>query len=157
MEPLVSQQFAAIHASDGNNHLLLAAAIRDSCVKFAVIFPEPTEMTSTMNGSGRNTQLGAMDRALKQDKAIQELRVLIDDVKSVPSQLEELKMTVDALFNRVNSLNIPRLEAPVTRDELEALDAKIDALRVLQTPQVTTASLNALEKRLEAKIAASKE
>jgi len=110
-----------------------------------------------MNGSGRNTQLGAMDRALKQDKAIQELRVLIDEVKSVPSQLEELKMTVDALFNRVNSLNIPRLEAPVTRDELEALDAKIDALRVLQTPQVTTASLNALEKRLEAKIAASKE
>lgn len=111
-------------------------------------------MTSALGGSGRSTQLGAMDRALKQDRAIQELRTLVDEVKSVPAQLEELKMTVEALFNRVNSLNIPRLEAPVTREELEALDAKIDALRVLQGPQITVATLNALEKRLDAKITA---
>lgn len=110
-----------------------------------------------MNGGGRNTQLGAMDRALRQERAIQELRGIVEEVKSLPSQLEELKMTVDALFNRVNSLNIPRLEAPVTREEFEALDAKIEALRVLQAPQVTTATINALEKRLDAKIAALKE
>jgi uncharacterized coiled-coil DUF342 family protein len=107
-----------------------------------------------MNGGGRHTQLGAMDRAVKQDRAIQELRVIIDEVKSVPAQLEELKMTVEALFNRVNSLNIPRLEAPITREELDALDAKIDALRVLQGPQITMANLNALEKRLDTKISA---
>jgi hypothetical protein len=111
-------------------------------------------MTSALGGSGRSTQLGAMDRALKQDRAIQELRTLIDEVKSVPAQLEELKMTVDALYNRVNSLNIPRLEAPITREELEALDAKIEALRVLQAPQITMANLNALEKRLDAKLEA---
>ena len=34
MEPLVCQEFAAIHASDRNNHLLLPAAIRLACVKF---------------------------------------------------------------------------------------------------------------------------
>lgn len=111
-------------------------------------------MTSALGGSGRSTQLGAMDRALKQDRAIQELRTIVDEVKSVPAQLEELKMTVDALFNRVNSLNIPRLEAPVAREELDALDAKIEALRVLQAPQITMANLNALEKRLDSKIAA---
>jgi len=111
-------------------------------------------MTSAIGGSGRSTQLGAMDRALKQDRAIQELRTLIDEVKSVPAKLEELKMTVDALYNRVNSLNIPRLEAPITREELDALDAKIDALRVLQAPQITMANLNALEKRLDGKITA---
>jgi len=111
-------------------------------------------MTSAIGGSGRSTQLGAMDRALKQDRAIQELRTIIDEVKSVPAQLEELKMTVDALFIRVNSLNIPRLEAPIAREELEALDAKLEALRVLQVPQITIANLNALEKRLDAKITA---
>ena len=111
-------------------------------------------MTSALGGSGRSTQLGAMDRALKQDRAIQELRTLVDEVKSVPAQLEELKMTVDALFNRVNSLNIPRLEAPVAREELDALDAKIEALRVLQAPQITMANLNSLEKRLDAKLEA---
>ena len=63
-------------------------------------------------------------------------------------------MTVEALFNRVNSLNIPRLEAPITREELDALDAKIDALRVLQAPQITMANLNSLEKRLDAKLEA---
>lgn len=111
-------------------------------------------MTSALGGSGRSTQLGAMDRALKQDRAIQELRTIIDEVKSVPAQLEELKMTVEALFNRVNSLNIPRLEAPITREELDALDAKIEALRVLQGPQITMANLNSLEKRLDAKLEA---
>jgi hypothetical protein len=111
-------------------------------------------MTSALGGSGRSTQLGAMDRALKQDRAIQELRTIIDEVKSVPAQLEELKMTVDALYNRVNSLNIPRLDAPITREELEALDAKIEALRVLQSPQITMANLNALEKRLDGKLEA---
>lgn len=114
-------------------------------------------MTSTMNGGGRNTQLGAMDRAIRQDRAIQDLRSVVEEVKSLPAQLEELKMTVDALFNRVNSLNIPRLEAPITREEFEALDAKIDALRVLQTPQVTAATINALEKRIDAKLTALKE
>jgi len=126
-------------------------------VKFAVSFPFPHnkgKMTSALGGSGRSTQLGAMDRALKQDRAIQELRTIIDEVKSVPAQLEELKMTVEALFNRVNSLNIPRLEAPITREELDALDAKIEALRVLQGPQITMANLNALEKRLDAKLEA---
>ena len=111
-------------------------------------------MSSVMNGGGRHTQLGAMDRAVKQDRAIQELRTTIDEVKSVPAQLEELKMTVEALFNRVNSLNIPRLEPAVSQDQITELDARIDALRVLQGPQVTMATLNALEKRIDAKIAA---
>jgi hypothetical protein len=112
-------------------------------------------MTSAIGGSGRSTQLGAMDRALKQDRAIQELRTIIDEIKSVPAQLEELKMTVEALFNRVNSLNIPQLEPTVTLAQFQELEQRIDALRVLQAPQVTVGSLNALEKRLDAKIAAA--
>jgi hypothetical protein len=109
-------------------------------------------MTSALGGSGRNTQLGAMDRALRQERAIQELRTVVEDVKSVPSQLEELKMTVDALFNRVNSLNIPHLEPSVTLGQFNDLESKVEAVRVLQTPQVTLAMLNALEKRLDSKI-----
>lgn len=112
-------------------------------------------MTSAIGGSGRSTQLGAMDRALKQDRAIQELRSLVDEVKSVPAQLEELKMTVEALFNRVNSLNIPQLEPTVSLEQFQELERRIEALRVLQAPQVTVGSLNALEKRLDAKIAAA--
>jgi uncharacterized protein YlxW (UPF0749 family) len=112
-------------------------------------------MTSAIGGSGRSTQLGAMDRALKQDRAIQELRTLVDEVKSVPAQLEELKMTVEALFNRVNSLNIPQLEPTVTLEQFQELERRIEALRVLQAPQVTVSSLNALEKRLDAKIVAA--
>lgn len=111
-------------------------------------------MTSALGGSGRNTQLGAMDRAIKLDRALQELRGLVEEVKSVPSQLEELKMTVDALFNRVNSLNIPRLAPAVTLEQLQELETKVDALRVLQAPQVTLSNLTALERRIDAKIAA---
>ena len=111
-------------------------------------------MTSALGGSGRNTQLGAMDRALRQERAIQDLRTIVEEVKSVPAQLEELKMTVDALFNRVNSLNIPRLEPSVTLDQFHELESKIEAVRVLQGPQVTLATLNALEKRLDTKITA---
>jgi hypothetical protein len=111
-------------------------------------------MTSALGGSGRNTQLGAMDRALRQERAIQDLRTIVEEVKSMPAQMEELKMTVDALFNRVNSLNIPRLEAPVTQEQLQEIDSRVEAIRVLQTPQVTIAMLNALEKRLDAKITA---
>ena len=95
-----------------------------------------------------------MDRALKLDRALQELRGLVDEVKSVPVQLEELKMTVDALFNRVNSLNIPRLAPAVTLEQLQELETKVDALRVLQAPQVTLSNLTALERRIDAKIAA---
>ena len=112
-------------------------------------------MTSAIGGSGRSTQLGAMDRALKQDRAIQELRTIIDEIKSVPAQLEELKMTVEALFNRVNSLNIPQLEPTVSLEQFQELERRIEALRVLQAPQVTVSSLNALERRLDAKIAAA--
>jgi hypothetical protein len=111
-------------------------------------------MTSALGGSGRNTQLGAMDRALKQERAIQELRAVVEDVKSVPSQLDELKMTVDALFNRVNSLNIPRLEPNVTLEQFSELESKLEAVRVLQGPQVTMSMLNSLEKRLDSKITA---
>jgi len=110
-------------------------------------------MTSALGGSGRNTQLGAMDRALRQDRAIQDLRSIVEEVKSVPAQLEELKMTVDALFNRVNSLNIPKLEPAITHEQFQGLESKIEAVRVLQGPQVTMSMLTALEKRLEAKIA----
>lgn len=155
VQPLVGQKFPAIHASDGNNHLPITGG-DSNCVKFAVAFPNPLnrDMTSAIGGSGRNTQLGAMDRALKQDRAIQELRTLVDEVKSVPAQLEELKMTVDALFNRVNSLNIPRLEPAVSVEQIQEIEAKLDALRVLQGPQITMSTLNALEKRLDTKITA---
>ena len=112
-------------------------------------------MTSAIGGSGRSTQLGAMDRALKQDRAIQDLRTTIDEIKSVPAQLEELKMTVEALYNRVNSLNIPHLEPTVSLEQFQELERRIEALRVLQAPQVTVSSLNALEKRLDARIAAA--
>ena len=111
-------------------------------------------MTSALGGSGRNTQLGAMDRALRQERAIQDLRSIVEEVKSVPAQLEELKMTVDALFNRVNSLNIPRLEPSVTLEQFQELESRIEAVRVLQAPQITLATLNALEKRLDTKITA---
>ena len=47
-------------------------------------------MTSALGGSGRNTQLGAMDRALRQERAIQDLRTIVEEVKSMPAQMEEL-------------------------------------------------------------------
>jgi hypothetical protein len=51
-------------------------------------------------------------------------------------------------------MNIPQLAPQVSQGQLDELESKIEALKVLQAPQVTTASLQALERRIDAKIKA---
>ena len=64
-----------------------------------------------------------------------------------------LAATVADMRSRLDGLNVPKLATPVTQEQIDELATKIEALKVLQAPQVTTAHLTALERRLEAKIA----
>jgi len=112
-------------------------------------------MSSTLFGRGTTTQIGAMHRAEKVNRELTEIRELLQAVADVPRQVAEMKQSIQAMAARLDALNIPKIDRePVTMDHLDDLESKIEALKVLQTPQVTTASLQALERRIDAKLAA---
>ena len=117
-------------------------------------FRPPIKMSSTLFGRGTHTQVGAMHRAEAVNRELAELRALLTEVKAVPEIVNELKQMVLDMKGRLDTMNIPDLVPQVKQEQLDELESKIEALKVLQAPQVTTASLQALERRLDAKIKA---
>ena len=111
-------------------------------------------MSSTLFGRGTHTQVGAMHRAEAVNRELAELRALVTEVKAVPEIVNELKQMVLDMKGRLDAMNIPQLAPQVSQGQLDELESKIEALKVLQAPQVTTASLQALERRIDAKIKA---
>jgi len=113
-------------------------------------------MSSTLFGRGTHTQVGAMHRAEEVNRELAEIRQLLQEVKAIPETVRALRAAVLEMNQRLDALNVPKLvsesEPPVTRQELAELETRIEALKVLQAPQVTAASLQALERRIEAKM-----
>jgi hypothetical protein len=95
-----------------------------------------------------------MFRTEKINREIAEIRDLVHTVRHVPETLDNFRKILAETTARLDALNIPQLSEPVTMDHIDDLETKIEALKVLQAPQVTTASLQALERRVDAKIAA---
>ena len=111
-------------------------------------------MSSTLFGRGTNSQTGVMFRTEKINRELSEIRDLVKTVTNVPETLDNFRTILTDITARLDALNIPQLSEPVTMDHIDDLETKIEALKVLQAPQVTTASLAALERRVDAKIAA---
>ena len=112
-------------------------------------------MSSALFGRGTHTQIGSMHRAESINRELAEIRELLQEVKEVPAIVRELKAAVKEMHARLDSLHIPTLTPAVTQEQLHDLEIRIDALKVLQTPQVTIAALQSLEKRLDTKISES--
>lgn len=109
------------------------------------------EMSSTLFGRGTHTQLGVAHRAETVNRELNEIRELLKEIREIPDTVRELKQMVLEMKNRLDAMNVPQLAPQVTQEQLDDLENKIEALKVLQAPQVTAASLLALERRLEKK------
>jgi len=109
-------------------------------------------MSSTLFGRGTTAQVGSAHRAEKTARDIAEIRDLLKEIKEIPETVRELKQMVLEMHSRLENLNVPQLAPQVTTEQLEELETRIEALKVLQAPQETAASLQALERRLDAKI-----
>ena len=113
-------------------------------------------MTSVIFGSGRHTQVGVAHRAEAVTRELNEIRELLKEIKEIPETVKEMKQMVLEMKTRLDALNVPQLVPQVTREELDALAMRIEALKILQTPQVTMGALQAMEERLEKKFALAK-
>jgi len=109
-------------------------------------------MSSAIFGRGTHTQIGSMHRAESINRELAEIRELLKEVKEVPVLVRELKAAVQDMHARLDALHVPHLTPAVTQEQLRELEIRIDALKVLQTPQVTIAALQSLEKKLDMKI-----
>ena len=109
-------------------------------------------MTSTLYNRGTMTQVGSMHRAENVNRELMEIRGLLLEVKAVPDIVKELTAAVNEMKQRLDTMNIPQITPQVSHEQLEELETRIEALRVLQVPQVTAASLQALERRIDAKL-----
>ena len=107
-------------------------------------------MSSTLFGRGTLSQIGSANRAETINREIADIRALLLDIKQVPAIVRELSEMVTELKNRIDLLNIPELAPPITREELNDITARVEAVRVLQVPTVTPAMLTALERRMDA-------
>ena len=107
-------------------------------------------MSSTLFGRGTLSQIGSANRAETINREIADIRALLLDIKQVPAIVRELSEMVTELKNRIDLLNIPELAPPITREELNDIIARVEAVRVLQVPTVTPAMLTALERRMDA-------
>jgi|LauGreDrversion2_5_1035112.scaffolds.fasta_scaffold77867_2 hypothetical protein len=112
-------------------------------------------MSSTLFGRGTHSQIGSAHRAETVNRELAEIRALLEEIRAIPDTVRMLAATVADMRSRLDGLNVPKLAAPVTQEQVDELATKIEALKVLQAPQVTTAHLTALERRLEAKITKS--
>jgi hypothetical protein len=111
-------------------------------------------MSSTLFGRGTHTQVGTMHRAEVVNRELADIKALLTEVRAIPETVRELKQMVHDMKVRLDNMNIPQLAPQVTQEQLDELATRIEALKVLQAPQVTAASLQALERRLEAKLGA---
>ena len=111
-------------------------------------------MSSTLFGRGTHSQVGSAHRAETVNRELAEIRALLEEVRVIPDTVRALSVAVEEMRARLDGLNVPTLAAPVTQEQMDELGAKIEALKVLQAPQVTTAHLTALERRLDAKFSA---
>ena len=93
-----------------------------------------------------------MHRAENVNRELAEIRGLLLEVKAVPGIVKEMRAAVNDMKQRLDSMNIPHITPPVSHEQLEELETRVEALRVLQVPQVTAASLQALERRIDAKL-----
>jgi hypothetical protein len=112
-------------------------------------------MSSALFGRGTNTQIGGMHRAEQLNRELSEIRGMLTDVQKVPEMVAKMMEQIQDLKARLDAMGIPEIDPvpPVTQEQINEINNKIEALKLLQTPQVTTGSLQALERRLDAKIA----
>lgn len=89
-----------------------------------------------------------MHRAEAVNRELAEIRALIEEIREVPAMVSELRTMVLEMRERLDAMNVPQLAPAVTQGQLAELEAKVEALRVLQAPQVTMSMLQALERRL---------
>jgi esterase/lipase len=112
-------------------------------------------MSSTLFGRGTHTQVGVAHRAEVVNRELNEIKELIKEVREIPDTVRELKEMVLEMRQRLDTMNVPELVPQVKQEQLDDIENKIEALKVLQAPQVTVATLQALERRLEKKICAA--
>ena len=108
----------------------------------------PDQMSSAIFGRGTFSQIGAMHRAEMVNRELADIRALLEEVKTIPDTVRELKQAVSEMRQRMDAMNVPQLAPQVSQEQLDELESKIEALKVLQAPQVTSANLQALERRL---------
>jgi len=111
------------------------------------------KMSSTLFGRGTHTQVGSAHRAEIVNRELAEIRALLEEVRAVPALVQELRAAVLEMKGRLDAMNVPQLTPAVTQEQFAELETRVEALKVLQAPQVTMASLQALERRIEGKIA----
>jgi len=128
--------------------------ISDHAFFFSSNIKRPDQMSSTLFGRGTHTQIGAMHRAETVNRELAEIRDLLQEIKAIPDTVRELKTMVLDMRQRLETLNVPELAPQVKQEQLDDIETKIEALKVLQAPQVTAASLQSLERRLDAKLQA---
>ena len=111
-------------------------------------------MSSTLFGRGTHTQVGSMHRAEVINRELAEIKQLLQEVKAIPDTVRELKQAVVEMNQRLDAMNIPSLAPQVNQEQLDELETRIEALKVLQTPQITSSNLQSLERRMDAKLQA---
>lgn len=117
-------------------------------------------MSSSLFGRGTFAQIGGAHRAEQSRKEFDQIWTALKALAELPAIVEELNGKVTALTKRLDALGAPQIKdgtgddepQPATQAQIEELNSKIEALKVLGFGSVTQASLTALEKRLSAKL-----
>lgn len=89
-----------------------------------------------------------MHRAEIVNRELAEIRALLEEVRAVPAMVQDLRAAVLEMKGRLDAMNVPQLTPVVTQEQFAELETRVEALKVLQAPQVTMATLQALERRL---------
>jgi len=95
-----------------------------------------------------------MHRAESVNRDLAKIKQLLLEVKAIPDTVRELRQAVVDMKQRLDSMNIPTLAPQVSQEQFDELETRIEALKVLQAPQITGASLQSLERRIDAKLQA---
>lgn len=95
-----------------------------------------------------------MHRAESVNRELAEIKQLLQEVRSIPDTVRELKQAVVEMNQRLDAMNIPTLAPQVSQEQLDELETRIEALKVLQAPQITASNLLSLERRIDAKLQA---
>ena len=95
-----------------------------------------------------------MHRAEVVNRELAEIKQLLLEVKAIPDTVRELKQAVVEMNQRLNAMNIPTLAPLVSQEQIDELETRIEALKVLQAPQITASNLQSLERRMDAKLQA---
>lgn len=114
-------------------------------------------MSSSLFGRGTFSQIGGAHRAEQIRKEFDQIWMALKALADLPAIVEELSGKLETLTKRLDAMGAPQVkdeteEEPATQAQIEELNTKIEALKVLGFGSVTQASLTALEKRLTAKL-----